>query len=1065
MTANFHICAMLLASAIAAADAPKNLLRNGDFEQGHQAWQPDEATARLGQFRVEADAKRASRVLRVENKGGDAIVGLWQTVPCRAQKVYELTGFSRSTKLVEGAGVAFHCLDAAGRLVRRAWVHQIPSWGIRGWQPFWAEFRPPKGTQSIQVRLVVYKKGTAWFDGLVLVEKDPAKKTSLKGQQVGDAGLAVQRYATKRPVYSMDVDDLDCDGALDFVLADIDGVLRRQNEAGQVAWERDMGGLVFALDCGDLDGDGTKEIAACTADTKGTLQVLSARGEPLWTHAVPGTIFGHVTIGDLDRDGKAEVLATHDNQLVALSPQGRVLWQQSFGGPRFRAVAVADLNRDGRNEVAVSLNSQKLFAAAFDAQGKPLWRYMPRGRQRLTTEDVHIADVDADGTAEVVVACTAGLAVCIRDGQTVWDAPRERPKLWAKHRDATANFGSEQSHLVVADFCPDRPGLETLVALIDSVWLLDSAGKRIWEGDSGLLIRSMVLGPNREVYIPSSGLRDCSFYKLAFVRGQGNPLAQCAVPNPIYKTLEGLYEQACAMEKLPAPSNAQGKFHVIYANVSWPFSRWGSLERLKRVSDSLRAKESEHLEFVLMLWPKDLPVELHRGGMMEQGEILKVVEFLEKLGRPFMFFADHGCSPNLSLATIEKTLRLAPRTCRGMYVAENTAQYPSPKWDEFVQWAMKVMDLCQQHGGKQMVFKEMFESWAFLPADPRVRATLLHPKYKDTLVAMYATNNPYAPELQIGGMAGLKHAGLVRDWGISTQYWNWSWDAHRTQQNHWAYCPADTILAMELSTVCLGGRWLHIEGGQEYLVRGTGELSERAKRHRDLVYELIRKNVLLPVRDEDNGSFSNVVLVRRPHPLLEQLRAKGSPLGPPYSRPLGPLRSGLMGVNDALQRVTPDYFPAYAYGHKRYTQTMAPQTPYGYVRIVPDDERVRGFLEGKRPIFTDGCDVFIDGHRTSAAEAKAHVLAALEQEAAKLPVRAPGAAVFAHRLGNNYRVFLLDPGYMCPHGVETALSFNPPHASFEARDMLSGRVLPVQDGNAAIAVAPGAFLVVEIVPR
>jgi len=1044
------------------ANSDTNLLKNGDFESQLQAWRSDEALSRVGGAAVERDPKRGSMVLHLRNTSAEAVVGLSQPIAVREAKAYVLRGFCRSTKLQEGAGIAFHCLDARGHLVRRVWVHQIPSWGALHWQPLWGRFRPPKGTASVRVKLVIYKKGEVWLDDLSVVETDPPKRTSVKGRPLTDAGIAVTHHRAKRPVYAMDVDDLDGNGAPDFVLADIDGVVRRQDEAGQVLWERDMAGMALALDCGDVNRDGNKDVAVCTSDIHGTLRVMNHLGETLWTHVAPGAIFGRVHVADVTGDGACEVFATYGNQLVALSSQGKVLWQKSFGGPRFRGIAVGDVNRDGQPDVVATMHSQKLFAAAFDRNGKSLWVYKPLDRKRLNPDDVVVADLDRDGRAEVVLACAAGLVICLRDGKALWAAPRERHKLWAKHRDATARFGGYETQIAVADYCADRPGQETLVTLLDTAWLLDSRGKRIWEGDSGLLLRDLCPGPSASVYIPSSGLRDRSFYRLALVRGQGSPLAAHTVPNPIYDTLDRLHASVSAMGPLPQPAEAEGKFHVIYAALLWPFSKYGSLERLRTASDALKATESEHLEFILMLWPKDLPVELHRGGMMEQREILKVVEFLEDLNRPFLFFADHGCSPNLSLDTIEKTLRMAPNACRGMYVAENTAHYATPKWDAFVDWAMKVMDLCQRYGGKQVVFKEMFESWAFLPSDPQVMATLLAPKYRDTLVPIYATNNPYAPELQVGGMAGLAHAGLVQEWGISTQYWNWSWDAHRTAQKAWPYCPADCLLSMELSTACLGGRWFHVEGGQEYLERGTGKLSDRAKRHRDLVYHLIRKNVLLPLPHDRNESFSPVVLARRFHPLATQRREEGLKMGSPYARPEGPLRSGFLGVKEALQTTLPEYFPAYAYGHRRYTQTMTPRTPYGYVRIVPDVDRVSGFLAGKRAIVTDGCHVFIDGKRLPASQAKPLVLAALEQGAASLPLAAPGAALFVHRLDRGRRVFLLDPGYMCPTGVDTALRPRAPRLAWAARDVITGEAIPIRDGRAAAAVEPGAFRVIDV---
>jgi len=1074
------VLALVAVCITAWAQKDVALVSNGDFEADTQGWQADEGMRAAGRFAVEVDENRKSRVLRIENTSEEGSASLWQEVVLAPGRTYELTGYCRSTRLQEGAGVAFYCFGADGKLLKREWAYQIPSWGISGWRELWAEFSPPKDTVSVQMRLIIYKQGTVWLDDLGLRETEARRGEVRRGEPITDGGFSVRRYSTPRPVYTMDVADLDGDGVLEFLLGDIDGVLRCQEEPtapdgeARVVWERDLGGLCFDLDCGDLNGDGTEEILACTADREGNLRAMDSKGETLWTHAVQGTLFHHVTVADLDGDGKAEVFATHDNQLGAFARDGEVKWQATFGGPRFRAVAVGDVTDSPGNEVAASLTSQKLFAAAMDAEGRTLWTYQPRQYARLDTEDIVVADVDGDGAREVVLACNGGLVLCLRNGETVWEAPRERQKLWPKHRDVTANLSGCQAHIAVADFCPDRPGLETLVSLLDTVWLLDGEGRYLWESDSGLVLRRMVMGERGEVFVPSSSLRDASFYQLSFVRGEGNALAEYVVPNPIYDTLDGLYERACALPALPSPEGVTGKFHVIYANLTWPTSQWGSYKRLEQTHEFLKTKESDHLEFLFMLWPKDLPVELHRGGMVEQSEILDVVRFLEKLGRPFLFFADHGCSPNLSLDTIEKTLQLAPNTCRGMYVAENTANYPSAKWGEFVAWAMKVMDLCRKYGGKKVVFKEMFDSWAFLPADRAIQNTLLRPEYRDTLVAMYATNNPYAPELQIGGMAGLKHAGLVSDWGISTQYWNWSWGEQTTRQSVPNLCPADVILQIELSTACLGGRWLHIEGGQEYLERSdTVQVSQAAKRHRDLVYELIRKNVLLPVPDQANASFSDVVVARREHPLVGELRSRGDTipqLGPPCSRPVGPLRSGLLGVNHALQTVGPGFFSAYAYGNTRYVQTMAPQTPYGYVRIVPECEATRAFLADKRVIETDGDRVFlrslgnVQGEPVDAEEAGGSVLQALREEAGKLPVRAPGAAVLAHRLRDGYRVFLLDPGYMCPEGVRTSLEVTGMQGEGEvqARDVLTGERLEVREGKVDVSVPAGAFRVIEV---
>jgi len=498
--------------------------------------------------------------------------------------------------------------------------------------------------------------------------------------------------------------------------------------------------------------------------------------------------------------------------------------------------------------------------------------------------------------------------------------------------------------------------------------------------------------------------------------------------------------------------------------LQWPFSRWGSLDRLRQTHEALSAKENENLEFVFMLWPKDLPVELSRGQMSEQSEILEVVRFLEELGRPFLFFVDHGCSPNLSLDTMRKTLELALRTCRGFYVAENTAKYPSAKWDEYVAWAMQVMDMCLEHGGRKFIMKEMYDTWCALPSDPRVRATLLQPKYGDLIVAMYATNNPHAPELQTGGMIGLKQAGLVSDWGFSTQYWNWSWASHGLSQEFPNICPADVIMRMELSAACLGGRWFHIEGGQQYLLRDSAELDPSAKLHRDLVYELIRKG-FLPVADSANLSFSSTVVVRSHHPTTDTARAEGKLLGSPCSRPFSPCRTGFLGVDQAVLSVHPGYLPSYAYGVRRYCDTMFSKTPYGFLRCVPECSAADPFLKGKLQLVTDGDRVRVGGKSRSADEARSAVIAKLGSASAALPFAAPGTALYAQRSGAAYRVWMLDPGYMNPTGVDTRLTIRLPGDQFEVADSVIGQPLTVEGKSVSISVPPGGFRVLEVRSR
>lgn len=1039
-----------------------NLLRNGDFELGVQGWTPNEVTRAAGTFAMEADAKRGGEVCALENRDGEGTAMVSQTIPADTSKLYTLSGYSRSTALQEGAGIAIHALGADGLVLERRWVHQIPSWGIKAWREFHGDYSPPENTSHLRIAPAVYKKGKAWFDALAVTARDRPKATNPWATRVEDFGIEVQRIDTPRPVYHMAVHDLDGDGQVEIIGGDIDGTLRVQKQDGAVLWDFDLGGLALDIACGDVDGDGQPDIAVCSADINRRIRVFDRTGKHVWAHSEPGRVFGHVSVAEDVGTGGPRLFATQANRVAAFDAAGKRLWEQTFGGPRMRELALGDTDGDGHADVAVTLNAQRLFAAAFGTGGQPTWRYEPVGGPATPGEDICVADIDGDGSQEVLFGSGQGTVVCLANGAKRWMARRERPKLWPKHRDATAHLGTTPVEIAVLDVLPERPGLETLVALVDSVWLLDSAGKFVWETQSGLLLLDLHPGPEGEIYAPSSGLRDPSVYRLRCVRGRGNALAEVQPPNRIYDGLADTYEQAVAME--PAVPAASAKAHVIFADLLWPFARYGSLERLKTVHEALREKENEHLEFVFMLWPKDLPVELRRGQMSEQKEILEVVRFLEELGRPFLFFVDHGCAPNLSLDSIRKTLELAPATCRGFYVAENTARYPSAKWDEFVVWATKVMDLCLEHGGKKLIFKEMYDAWCALPPDPAVRGTLLQLKYRDVIVAMYATNNPHAPELQIGGMIGLKQSGLISDWGISTQYWNWSWAAHGLCEHFPNICPADVTMRMELSSACLGARWFHIEGGQEYLLRSTGGLDPRATLHRDLVYELIRKG-LLPVADAANLSFSPALIARGHHPATDEAREQGKTLGSPRSRPFTPLRTGFLGVDQAVLTVHPGYLPGYAYGVRRYCDTMVPTTPYGYLRFVPECPETRPFLRGKTVISTDGDQVRLGARELPAEAARPLVSAELAAAAKELPFTASGTSLYTHRVGDGYRVWLLDPGYMAPEGVRARLTIRLSGEGFSATDALTGTALDAADGKIPVDVPPGGFRAVDVRAR
>jgi hypothetical protein len=260
----------------------------------------------------------------------------------------------------------------------------------------------------------------------------------------------------------------------------------------------------------------------------------------------------------------------------------------------------------------------------------------------------------------------------------------------------------------------------------------------------------------------------------------------------------------------------------------------------------------------------------------------------------------------------------------------------------------------------------------------------------------------------------------------------------------------------------LGGTWFHIEGGQPYLEddpdRGFLPL---VTRHRDLVYELMRKNILdpsLPLANENQA-----VVVRFLHPEFQRAKTEQRKIVYPYDfRNLPALRDGLLHAARLFEPYLPHAFPRLAYGSPWNGSTCFPTAPLGWVPLVPADAPLPS---DTLRISTDGEKVRIGANWHTARESIEDVRAILTQGASKLPVRAPEACTIVRGPldadGRRYRVWLIDPGYLAPQGVRATVEA-PAAAAIEAIDMVTGRPVPSNGNRALVAVEPGAFQVIDV---
>ncbi|MDI6786091.1 MAG: PQQ-binding-like beta-propeller repeat protein [bacterium] len=226
------------------------------------------------------------------------------------------------------------------------------------------------------------------------------------------------KYVGGRIIKGITVNDIDSDGKVEILVpiaSNRKGCLAIDAATGEEKWFFSSSGQAVPPKVGDINGDGKNEIICIDGKE---LYCINIQGKLLWKRSIGSDLNNtfwscEPTLYDIDNDDKQEVIIVENNRLIILNGKGREILNVSYGSSRYNrsinSPLVVDINRDGINDVVWVDGSNNIYAVSLNKRivpGFPIYGISVYGDHFHATPIV--LDLIKDDNMEIILTSMGG---------------------------------------------------------------------------------------------------------------------------------------------------------------------------------------------------------------------------------------------------------------------------------------------------------------------------------------------------------------------------------------------------------------------------------------------------------------------------------------------------------------------------------------------------------------------------------------------------------------------------------------------------------------------------------